>query len=134
MIDQQHQHDAWPIADSQQITIVPSKLVSSSSLVSLLRPLSFSLFPVPLPSSLWFSVAASHASELFVSTKALGQEPHLPAVCMGERGHNGTDGTPTGAVSGVEGWARSAPLHRSRGLGVPARDASLLGNRKTRFP
>lgn len=53
---------------------------------------------------------------------------------MGERGHNSTNGTPTGAVSGVEGWEQSAPLHRSRGLGVAGRDALLLGNRKTRFP
>lgn len=42
-----------------------------------------------------------------------------------------------GAVSGAEGWERSAAPHRSRGLEVAGRRgwrASLLANRKARFP
>lgn len=39
-----------------------------------------------------------------------------------------------GAVSGVEGWERSAAPHRSRGFEVAGgRGSALLGNRKTRF-
>lgn len=37
---------------------------------------------------------------------------------MGERGQDARMGHQQGAVSGVEGWERSAPLHESRGLGV----------------
>lgn len=37
---------------------------------------------------------------------------------MGERSHDGTDGTPTGAVSGAEGREQSAAPHGSRGLEV----------------
>lgn len=45
---------------------------------------------------------------------------------IGERSHNGMDGTPTGAVSGVEGWEQSAPPHSSRGLGVVERGHHFL--------
>lgn len=45
---------------------------------------------------------------------------------MGERSHNGTDGTPTGAVSGAEGWERPAPPRSSRGLGVAERGHRFL--------
>lgn len=53
---------------------------------------------------------------------------------MGERSHDGTDGTPTGAVSGAEGWEQSAAPHRSRGLEVGVGGQRSSGTERFDFP